>query len=215
MTSLSDTLTMGIVLALVFGSVVFYLYSRLLQIEKRMNLTENILLDLKMAVENTLFSMGPGDSGHRHEEVNEDNERIEAISGPIPVAPQEVEEIGEDDFYKSVLANTLDTQLPSEEATANIPSSPSPVKEIQLTETTNRSVTSSVQVTKMEPNYEAMSAKELKTLAKQRGISVTSHAGKKEIIDALKKGQSTGGAVPEAGSQSSSAFPIEGAEILE
>jgi hypothetical protein len=47
MNSLSDTLTMGIVLALVFGSLIFYIYSRLLQVEKRMALTENILLDLK------------------------------------------------------------------------------------------------------------------------------------------------------------------------
>jgi hypothetical protein len=46
---------------------------------------------------------------------------------------------------------------------------------------------STVQVTKVQANYEAMSNKELKSLAKQRGISVPSQAGKKEIIAALRK----------------------------
>lgn len=209
MTSLSDTLTMGIVLSLVFGSILFYIYSRLLQVEKRMNLTENILLDLKMATENTLFSMGPTMGGRHSHDEDDQNERVEAISEPMPVPSQEVEELGDEDFYKSVLANTLDTQVAEPEPK---PSTPPPVKEIQLTETTSRSGASSVQVTKMEPNYEAMSLKELKTLAKQRGLTYTSHAGKKEVIDCLKKGVS---ASPEPGSQSSSAFPIEGAEIVE
>ena len=223
MTSLSDTLTMGIVLALVFGSIVFYLYSRLLQVEKRMNLTENLLLDMKTATENTLFAMGPGFAGmggHRHDDEEIQNERVEPISEPVPVSSQEVEEIGEEDFYKSVLANTLDTTLPEENAETfaqqqQAPKSPSPIKEIQLSDVTgrnDRAAQPAVQVTKMEPNYEAMSLKELKSLAKQRGINVTSHAGKKEVIDALKKGTI---AAPEAGSQSSAAFPIEGAEILE
>lgn len=215
MTSLSDTLTMGIVLALVFGSVLFYIYSRLLQVEKRMNTTENILLDLKMATENTLFSLGPTTMGVRHmHEEDEQNERVEAISEPVPVPSQEVEELGDDDFYKSVLASTLETTVaPVEQKPPTPPSSPI-VKEIQLTETTNRpsAASASVQVTKMEPNYEAMSVKELKTLAKQRGLTYTSHAGKKEVIDVLKKGVSV---VPEAGSPSTSGFPIEGAELVE
>lgn len=212
MTSLSDTLTMGIVLSLVFGSIVFYLYSRLLQVEKRMNLTENILLDLKMATENTLFSLGPTMGGRHSHDEDDQNERVEAISEPVPVPSQEVEELGEDDFYKSVLANTLDTQIPEMDAKPSTPP-PTVVKEIQLTDVTSRpSASSSVQVTKMEPNYEAMSLKELKNLAKQRGLSYTSHAGKKEVIDILKKGVSVG---PEAGSPSSSAFPIEGAELVE
>jgi len=205
MTSLSDTLTMGIVLALVFGSIVFYLYSRLLQVEKRMSLTENILLDLKMATENTLLSMGP--TVFRSDD--EQNERVEAVSEPEPVPKQEVEELSEEDFYKTVLAGTLDVQMPEAEE-----NSESPVKEIQLNETLGNErgkQSPTVQVTKMEPNYESMSLKELKALAKEKGVPVTSHAQKKEIISALKKGVQT----VDAGSASSSGFPLEGAEILE
>jgi hypothetical protein len=54
-----------------------------------------------------------------------------------------------------------------------------------------------------------MSLKELKALAKNKGLQVNSHAGKKEVIEILKKGPTV-----EAGSPSSS-FPIESAEVLE
>lgn len=200
MNSLSDTLTMGIVLALVFGSLLFYLYSRLLQVEKRMALTENILLDLKMATENTLLSMS---APHDHEEQAE---RIQPISGPEPVQSAEVEEIPEEDFYKNILAAAPVEEASPENAAEAV------LKEIQLTDTTSGRIkeSSSVSVTKVEPNYESMSLKELKALAKSRGLQVTSHAGKKEVIDTLKKGPSV-----EAGSPSSTAFAIESAETLE
>lgn len=202
MNSLSDTLTMGIVLALVFGSLIFYLYSRLLQVEKRMALTENILLDLKMATENTLLAMG---SSHEHD-GDDQAERIEPISEPEPVQSQEVEEIPEEDFYKNILATAPSEEATPENAAAAV------LKEIQLTDTTSGRAkeSSTVSVTKVEPNYESMSLKELKSLAKTRGLQITSHAGKKEVIDTLKKGTSI-----EAGSPSSSAFPIESAETLE
>jgi hypothetical protein len=197
MNSLSDTLTMGIVLALVFGSILFYLYSRLLQVEKRMALTENILLDLKMATENTLLAMGTMTPDH------DQAHHVEAISAPEPVSKQEVEEIHEEDFYKNILASA-----PSDlEAVEETPESAAAdvLKEIQLTDTTNARSTAA----KMEPNYESMSLKELKSLAKSKGLQVNSHAGKKEIIELLKKGPTV-----EAGSSSSS-FPIEGAEVAE
>lgn len=203
MNSLSDTLTMGIVLSLVFGSLIFYLYSRLLQVEKRMALTENILLDLKMATENTLLAMGS---------ETEQAQRVEPISGPVPMMSQEVEEIPEEDFYKNVLATASNTSDIFPEDSSSEGQAAAVLKEIQLTDTTSgRSKdTSSVSVSKVEPNYESMSLKELKALAKTRGLQVTSHAGKKEVIDTLKKGSTV-----EAGSSSSTAFPIESAEILE
>ena len=199
MNSLSDTLTMGIVLALVFGSLIFYIYSRLLQVEKRMALTENILLDLKMATENTLLAM----SSHEHDEQTE---RIEAISGPEPMLSQEVEEIPEEDFYKNILASASSTAVNAGEDGTSENSAAAVLKEIQLTDTTSERPLS----TKVEPNYESMTLKELKSLVKSRGLQVTSHAGKKEMIDTLKKGSSV-----EAGSLSSTAFPIDGAETLE
>jgi hypothetical protein len=46
---LSESLTLTIVLLLVFGSVCLYLYTRISQTEQKISLIESILLDLKMA----------------------------------------------------------------------------------------------------------------------------------------------------------------------
>ncbi len=161
MNGLSDSLTVGLVLALIFGALVFYLYTRIGQIEKRVSLTENILLDLKMATENTLMAMSAPPHHHVHEV-----ERVEAVSGPEPVQKEEVEEVGDEDFYKSVLEQAqTKTDVPVQHE--------------------------SVQGVKVEANYEAMTLKELKEEAKRRGVKVSANAHKRDIIDSLKRqGQS-------------------------
>jgi hypothetical protein len=193
---------MGIVLAVVLGSLFFYLYTRLLQVEKRISLTENILLDLKMATENTLMMMGSVPSSHMFSEQQEDqNEHIEAISEAQPLQEQEVEEIKEEDFYKSVLQNA-------------------PVEPTVTTVTANAN-------TKMDANYEALTKKELQELLKQRGITLPKGAGRKEMIDVLKKNTASVAAVtvaavpsvaamsvPEPGSESALSA-MEGAELIE
>lgn len=51
MTTLSDTLTISLVLLLLFGSIALYLYTRIQQAEQKLSLLESILLDLKMSSE--------------------------------------------------------------------------------------------------------------------------------------------------------------------
>jgi len=192
MATISDTLTMGIVLAVILGSLFFYLYTRLLQVEKRISLTENILLDLKMATENTLLMMG---SGGRFVVGNEDHqtEHVEATTDAQPLQEQEVEELKEEDFYKSVLQNA------SVEPTATVE--------------TKQSV-------KMDANYEALTKKELQESLKQRGLTLPKGAGRKEMIDTLKKNPLTTQAqLPveeevKAGSESTLSA-MDGAELIE
>ena len=195
MATLSDTLTMGIVLAVVLGSLFFYLYTRLLQVEKRISLTENILLDLKMATENTLMMMGPTPlqhGGHMFSEQEDQTEHVEAVSEAQPLQEQEVEEIKEEDFYKSVLQNApVEPTVPAAS-------------------------------TKMEANYEALTKKELQEALKQRGITLPKGAGRKEMIDVLKKNTASMAATapvpavpaPEPGSESALSA-MDGAELIE
>ncbi len=150
---MSDSLTVGLVLALIFGALVFYLYTRIGQIEKRVSLTENILLDLKMATENTLMAMGTP-SFHPMETV----ERVEPVSAPEPMGKDEVEEVAEEEFYKTVLEQAAMAEVPV------VPEAGS----------------------KVEPNYEAMTLKELKDEAKRRGLKVGTNAHKKDLIGLLK-----------------------------
>jgi hypothetical protein len=161
MNGISDSLTVGLVLFLVFGALVFYLYTRIGQIEKRVSLTENILLDLKMATENTLMAMAPPSHSHVHEV-----DRVEAthhVASPEPVRKEEVEEVNEEDFYKNILEQ------------AATKSSDAPVQH------------ESIQGVKVDVNYEAMTLKELKEEAKRRGIKLGANPHKKDIIDALKR----------------------------
>lgn len=160
MNGLSDTLTIGLVLALVFGALFFYLYSRIGQVEKRVSLTENILLDLKMATENTMMALASAPMGHSHQE-DSGPERVEPISAPEPVDKEEIEQIPDENFYKQVL----------EQATTEAPVSS--------------------QTQRIEPSYESMTLKELKSEAKRKGVSIPSNANKKDVIDALKRQGST------------------------
>jgi hypothetical protein len=194
MNGLSDTLTIGLVLALVFGALFFYLYSRIGQVEKRISLTENILLDLKMATENTMMAMAsvpmpmpmpmPSHSIHNHED--EQIHHVEAIGQPEPVEKEEIEQIPDEDFYKQVL----------EQQTA--PATPD-------VSTTNP----------VEVNYEAMTLKELKAEAKRKGVAVSANAPKKDVIDALKRQGRTVNVlepVPGTDGELEEGFPVLGEE---
>lgn len=156
MNGLTDSLTVGLVLTLIFGALVFYLYTRIGQVEKRVSLTENILLDLKMATENTLMAMSPPSYAPVHEV-----ERIEAVSAPEPMMDEEVEEVNEEEFYKTVLEQAAQK----------------PVETPAILESGS----------KIEVNYESMTLKELKDEAKRNGVKVGANAHKKDIIDALKR----------------------------
>lgn len=163
MNGLSDSLTIGLVLSLIFGALFFYLYTRVGQVEKRVSLTENILLDLKMAHENTMMSMSAPVPSHMiHHSSNDDIIPDEAAIQEVAMETQipEAEEVSDEDFYKNVLEQA--TIQPAQDG-----ATVSPVK--------------------MEVNYESMTLKELKSLAKQKGLNVSQLTHKKDIIEALKK----------------------------
>jgi flagellar motor switch/type III secretory pathway protein FliN len=206
MNGLSDSLTIGLVLALVFGALCFYLYTRIGQMEKRVSLTENILLDLKIATENTIMSMAapPGGSQgswqQEHEvdhQVGEQEQNHEEAHGQS--LDSEVEQVPDEEFYKQVLEQSQSQPQPNEELT--------PLNDVPTT------------TAKVDVNYEAMTLKELKALAKQRGVTVATASHKKDVIDALKRnGQNSQSSVlePVAGSLGSNGlvsadegYPVE------
>jgi hypothetical protein len=172
MNGLSDSVTIGIVLALVFGALFFYIYSRVTQNEKRVSLIENMLIDLKMTLEGG-WSHGMAqlqeETGEQTLEANVIN-HIEPVSPPEPLDKDDVDE---EDIYKEVLAQSSQDDEPETK-----------------TVTLGSSKSGSVQVTKVQPNYESMSTKELKSAVKARNLAVPSAAGKKELIATLRKADS-------------------------
>lgn len=53
---ISDGVVIGVVLGLVFAAISYYLYSRVNQVERKVSLMENILLDLKVTTEQIILS---------------------------------------------------------------------------------------------------------------------------------------------------------------
>ena len=96
MSGLSDSLTIGIVLTLIFGAVCFYLYSRLSQNEKRVGLLENLLMTLKLSTEASMI--GP--------------DMVEG-SAPAPLEVDDVEEVSEEK-YADMLKELSPVEAPTE-----------------------------------------------------------------------------------------------------
>lgn len=175
-TLLGDSLTVGIVLALIFGAVCFYLYSRMSQNEKRVGLLENLLLSLKMSTEASLF--GP--------------DMVEPTSSPAPLSSTDVEEVTEEtyaDMLKGLGSGPAEVKAaPAPAATAPASASaPSGVEESVSDEKAAEELLRSLDTRKMDANYESMSLKELQALAKQRGLAGSGQLRKRELIDTLKR----------------------------
>jgi len=83
----SDGVVIGIVLGLIFAAVSYYLYSRTGQLERKVGLMENILLDLKVTTEQALMSATEPEQENTfvsNEEVREVN-----IEKPVPPSPKQ------------------------------------------------------------------------------------------------------------------------------
>ena len=165
MSYLSDTLTVGVLLVLLFGSIALYLYTRIQQAEQKIHLLESILLDLKMSSEIQSYTDLPADTeihksppspAHSHSTV-------------VETKKEDYVPFEEADEAKEVEENTsLDDvqELPLEHS-------------ISISEEPLESDVAAV-------DYEVMKLKELQILARSRGISGAGSMKKDPLIEALK-----------------------------
>lgn len=109
MTSLSDTLTVGLVMILLFGSIALYLYTCIQQSEQKISLLESILLDLKMSNEIKSYSELPADEAPSVED---------SVHPPSPASEKEVyEPFLEEDASESEHVVDMEELTPLEEST--------------------------------------------------------------------------------------------------
>ena len=187
MSSLSDTLTIGVVLVLLFGSIALYLYTRIQQAEQKVNLLESILLDVKMSAEIKSYSDLPADDPQERTPSN-------GSTGPIEtdpaITPDSTEYTTLDDLEKqepleeSVYLQMDDTEQEQEQE--------SEVEELPSEEIASDSsdlLLHAAPLEKEEIPYENMTLKDLQTLAKSRHITGVSTMKKGALVDALKASQ--------------------------
>ena len=214
MTSLSDTLTVGLVLVLLFGSIALYLYTRIQQAEQKISLLESILLDLKMSSEIKSYSELPADQEETvARTVHLSTEQ--SAGGYAPFSEDTDNNDDSDDYYPGAVVG---------ESIQSKSGSPTPSVSGSVNDSADNEVTqyksviadavkdeqpgdSEVKDTdaKVSVNYESMSLKELQTLGKTRGITGAGSMKKSAIIEALKTSDRSAGA-PQPGSASSSSF---------
>jgi len=167
MTSISDTLTVGLVLVLLFGSIALYLYTCIQQSEQKISLLESILLDLKMSNEIKSYSELPADDTHSSmEHVVPPSSPATSVSSHVNPKQDEVYVPFLDD--EETVDTGVDTAIDVEELTL--------VEESKTDEV-------------VKVNYDSMSLKELQALAKSRGITGLTKKG--ALVDALKAADET------------------------
>ncbi len=199
MTSLSDTLTVGLVLVLLFGSIALYLYTRIQQAEQKISLLESILLDLKMSAEiksyselpaaNVIqktggFSTEQNDMSYtpfNEDDENDNNDDDEVYPGAVVGSSSPIKTGSPTPSVSSSIGDSADNEVNEyRNIIADAVKTDSDVKE---------------SASKVSANYEAMTLKELQTLAKTRGISGAGSMKKGAIIEALKTSDRSSGSV--------------------
>ena len=187
MSSLSDTLTIGVVLVLLFGSIALYLYTRIQQAEQKVNLLESILLDVKMSAEIKSYSDLPADDPQERTPPN-------GSTGPIhtdpAITPDSTEYTTLDDLEKekqepleeSVYLQMDDTEQEQESEVEELPSE-------EIASDSSDLLLHAAPLEKEEIPYENMTLKDLQTLAKSRHITGVSTMKKGALVDALKASQ--------------------------
>jgi hypothetical protein len=196
----SETLTIGVILLFLFGAICFYLYSRINQIEKKISLLENILLDLKVATESSIATFPfpdqsmqtttpqfnytfesfnqlkenikePIDINNSEEEILDELEEVNEFNEVSNTNEIREEQSAKLDFNKN--DNTIETIPDEKQVNVNTPLSS------QIDQTVSVNKTS-------ESPYDNMTVKELQVIAKTKGISV-SGMKRIQIIDLLKQ----------------------------
>ena len=159
MTSFSDTLTVGLVLVLLFGSIALYLYTRIQQAEQKISLLESNLLDLKMSTEVKSYTELPAS-----EEIFAAS--AAASGSTIDSTPEHYTPYSDDtpshdsEEHSELLANT-----PEEEHHDETEQYKSVIADAVKEEVSAQSTDSLLNSTPMGSNYEAMTLKELQGLA--------------------------------------------------
>ena len=174
----SDVLVIGIVFLLLVGSLFFYLYMYVQQVDQKASLLESILLDMKVSHEITSFSSN-NDSPALSSALSSASSSAlsSASSSALESAEQEKPYMPYSDDKHVADDTKADNAVPLEELEPLKPFQPSDDLE-ELEELHDSHLDQPLL------NYESMSLKELQSVAKLKGVSGTMK--KNQLIETLK-----------------------------
>jgi hypothetical protein len=165
-----DTLIMGLIVFLVCGAACFYLYMRISFIERKGNMMESVIVDLKVAID-ALMTSGQGGGGSPVP-ISPAPQPVE-ISAPEPLSSAEAENIPEESFYSSVLEQAHDESAP--EASTESKSFDEVVASMSVAET------------EVEPELDGMTKNDLLALAEKRGLRAKKSSSRDQLLTLLRR----------------------------
>lgn len=218
MSYLSDTLTVGLILVLVFGSIALYLYTRVQQTEQKVSLLESIVLDLKLTGEIPSFSDPHPFSASSYLSAPSASSALSipsASSAPPAPSASSVPSASSASSAPSVPSDSLlpiqeykpfdDTEIVEENAFSSVDLLNSQESLAEPLESLGP-LESLEPLEPLEPleqveaiplsSYDHMSVKELQAEARTRGLSVEKGAKKHSLIELLKKGDAEAKSAP-------------------
>ena len=172
---LSESLTIGLLLMLVFGALFFYIYSRVTYVEKRIGLIENILIDIKMNQEHQPVQMLPP--------VPRDLSFYNASNIESETLPASDEET-----YSDVLDEAHESVAPAVETNNVVENSVVENSVVENSVVEENSSTPSV-------NYEAMTKEELTEVARKKGLRVGNRPGREKLLQLIQKSTEVNGSL--------------------
>ena len=146
--------------------------------EKKMGLFEGVLTDLKIMMDSAPFASG---APPMMSEFEPTPEYLNAISGPIPLQKDDVEDVGAEEDYQQVIEQSLNNDAPTA----------GPYRTLQIDELNPPQGLNPISVTKLSPDLDSMTVKELQGLAKQKGLTVPAATRRKDLIELIKKADSS------------------------
>ena len=160
-----DALIVGLIVLLICGAAIFYLYMRISFYERKGSMMESVIVDLKVAID-SLMSSGQGGTA-APVPISPTPEQEVELSAPVPLESSEAENIPEESFYSSVLEQAHDA-------------APQGVTLEKVMETLDAEEVA-------EPDLDAMTKNDLIALAEKRGLRAKKSASRNEVLNLLRR----------------------------
>jgi hypothetical protein len=161
---MSEVLFMASVLLLLIGAMGFYFYTRILYTEKKINLLETILLDIKMMLEMEDLHQPSNSLKYNGAPKNAPIEETIQILEPENLEKTDTEELKDETaYYNSVIESVASESVPPD--------------------------TNTVANAVVSENYDTLSRDELVALAEKKGLKVTKRTQRQTIINLLRESE--------------------------
>ena len=180
----SDTLTISLVLVLLFGSIALYLYTRIQQSEQKVSLLESILLDLKMSNEIKEYTELPASDLEEYVPYDAKEKNVADELQELPLHAHSNEQVQYDSLPEDLSEESNVVTEPVRNEVNEVNEANEANEVIEPSESIEVDVLDSEPMFESKVNYDTMHLKDLQTLAKSRGITGVTKKG--PLIEALK-----------------------------